>query len=155
MAIKVSSSPSEKGKSGPAAQHAARARSVAPTGGTASVERPHAVQETFADVAEDIEVRRIIEEIDEVGSELTKFPTTALMSRYRGLVRAALEHVRAGMRINREFKWRRTERSMFITIEKTEGLLDELEEMLMREGDRAGSLSLVDEIKGCLISLLF
>lgn len=153
MSIKVTGSQTEKSKTGGAAPHAARVRGT-PASDGAAVERAQAVRGTFAEVAEDVEVRRIIEEIDEVGAELTRFPTTQLMMRYRGLVKAALERVRAGMRINREFKWRRTERSMFITIEKTDELLDELEEALIREGNRAGSLALVDEIKGCLISLL-
>ncbi len=44
---------------------------------------------------------------------------------------------------------------MFIFIEKTEGALSELEEGLIREGERTRLLMLMEEIKGCLISLLF
>jgi hypothetical protein len=57
-----------------------------------------------------------------------------------------------------EYKWRRTERSMFMAIERTEealGEIEELESALDRERERGIVMSLIDEIKGCLISLLF
>lgn len=110
---------------------------------------------SFLEVVDDVESRQIIDELDSIAAQMTKFPTATLVRRYRELVGMALDKVRSGMQIRREFKWRRTERAMFITIEKTEGLLDDLESALMREGDRARSLALVDEIKGCLISMLF
>jgi hypothetical protein len=43
---------------------------------------------------------------------------------------------------------------MFVLIERTESALDELEELILREGDRARVLDLMEEIKGCLISIL-
>lgn len=113
------------------------------------------VAETFADVVEDIESRQLIDELDAIGAQLSRFPTSALLGRYRELVRMVLEKVRGNMLIRREFKWRRTERSMFIVIERAEGALDEMDEALIREGDRTRLLSLMEEIKGCLISLLF
>ena len=152
MSMKVSGASSDKGKKG------APAASAVPAKGSsgAAVGRVQAgASSSFVDVVEDMEARQIVDELDEIGLQLTRFPTTALVRRYRELVGLALDKVRNGMHIRREFKWRRTERSMFITIERTEGLLEELEEVLLREGDRARGLSLVDEIKGCLISLLF
>lgn len=152
MSIKVSGSPSEKGKSGAATQmaHAVHAGSS-----SSRVERAGAAGASFLEVVDDMESRQIIDEIDAISSQLTRFPTATLMRRYRELVGMALDKVRSSMLVRREFKWRRTERAMFITIEKTEGLLEELEDVILREGDRARSLALVDEIKGCLISLLF
>lgn len=111
--------------------------------------------ETFSGIVEDMETRSLIAELDDIGAQLSKYPTTVLLTRYRELVRMVLQKVRSGMQIKRDFKWRRTERSMFITIERTEGLLDDLEEVLAREADRTKIFSLIDEIKGCLISLLF
>ena len=67
----------------------------------------------------------------------------------------ALDKVRKSMKIRREFKWRRTERSMFVTLERTEEALEEMDEALLKVGDRTRLLSLMEEIKGCLISLLF
>ncbi|MDR1516222.1 MAG: DUF327 family protein [Synergistaceae bacterium] len=113
------------------------------------------LSETFAEVADDMESRMLIDELESVGLQLSRFPTTALLSRYRELVRMALEKVRGGMRIKRDFKWRRTERSMFVVIERTEDALDEMDDALLREGGRTRMLSLMEEIKGCLISLLF
>lgn len=152
MSMKVSGASPEKGKKG-----AATAAQAVPGRGSsgAPVDRVQGAAGSFLDVVEDMEARQIVAELDEIGLQLTRFPTTALVKRYRELVGLALDKVKNGMHIKREFKWRRTERSMFITIERTEGLLEELEAALLREGDRARGLSLVDEIKGCLISLLF
>jgi uncharacterized protein YaaR (DUF327 family) len=109
----------------------------------------------FAEVAWDMEAHQIIAELGDIGAQLSRFPAPALLMKYKNLVRLALERVKSGMRIKREFKWRRTERSMFLTIERTEDAITELEDALTKEGDRAKLLSLVEEIKGCLISLLF
>lgn len=154
MSLKVSGSQAEKGRSGAPAPHAAHARSASGVA-AAAVDRVSGASESFLDVVDDLESRQIIDELDEITAQLTRFPTTALMERYRALVRMALDKVRSGMQVKREFKWRRTERAMFITIERTEGLLEELEDALMKQGSIAKSLSLVEEIKGCLISLLF
>lgn len=159
MSVKVSDSTSSdrggRGRASSVASHAHAGR-VHGASGTepGTVERAGA-SSTFLDVVDDVESRQLIDEIDEIAAQMTKFPTATLVRRYRELVGMALDKVRSGMQIRREFKWRRTERAMFITIEKTEGLLDDLEGVLMREGDRARSLALVDEIKGCLISMLF
>jgi uncharacterized protein YaaR (DUF327 family) len=102
-----------------------------------------------------MEAHQIMAELDGVGAQLSRFPTSALLMRYKYLVRLALDRVKGGMRIKREFKWRRTERSMFLTIERTEDAITELEDAIAKEGDRTRLLSLVEEIKGCLISLLF
>lgn len=152
MSIKISGASTDKGKKGAPAAQAVQAKGS--SGGAVGRVREGAAS-SFVDVVEDMEARQIVEELDEIGLQLTRFPTTALVRRYRELVGLALDKVKKGMYVRREFKWRRTERSMFITIERTEGLVEELEEVLLREGDRAKTLSLVDEIKGCLISLLF
>ena len=152
MSIKISGASTDKGKKGAPAAQAVQAKGS--SGGAVGRVREGA-SSSFVDVVEDMEARQIVEELDEIGLQLTRFPTTALVRRYRELVGLALDKVKKGMYVRREFKWRRTERSMFITIERTEGLVEELEEVLLREGDRAKTLSLVDEIKGCLISLLF
>jgi uncharacterized protein YaaR (DUF327 family) len=150
MSIKVTGSSPDKSKKGaPAAAAQAKGSSGV------AVDRVREAGASFMDVVEDMESRQIIEELDEIGAQLTRYPTTALVRRYRELVGLALDKVKNGMHIRREFKWRRTERSMFITFERAEGLREDLEDALSRTGDRAKVLSLVDEIKGCLISLLF
>jgi len=112
-------------------------------------------QETFAEIAEDVEARRILDELDALGAQLSRYPAGMLLARYRELVMMALDRVRRNMQTRREYKWKRTERAMYIIIERVEGALDEMDEALNREGERTRLLSLIDEIKGCLISLLF
>jgi uncharacterized protein YaaR (DUF327 family) len=122
---------------------------------SSSVKEAPAAQETFAEVVDDLEARQLIDELDVIGLQLSRFPTSALLGRYRELVRMALENVKNSMRIRREFKWRRTERAMFVVIERTENALLEMDEAILREAERTRMLSLMEEIKGCLISLLF
>jgi uncharacterized protein YaaR (DUF327 family) len=147
--LKVSGS--TKNKTGETTTHAASGRGQ----GLAAAGVSSSGQTTFADVAWDMEAHQIIDELDDIGAQLSRFPTSVLLMRYKDLVRLALDRVKSGMRIKREFKWRRTERSMFLTIERTEDAMTELEDAIAKEGDRTRLLSLVEEIKGCLISLLF
>jgi uncharacterized protein YaaR (DUF327 family) len=76
----------------------------------ATVSGTSGASQTFAEVAEDMEVRAIIDELDDIGAALSKYPSTVLLSRYKELVRMALGRVKNNMHIKREFKWRRTER---------------------------------------------
>lgn len=112
-------------------------------------------RETFAEVVEDLEVRQLLDELDAIGAQLSRFPAGALLAKYRELVMMALDRARNNMQIRREYKWKRTERAMYVIIERAEGALNEMDEALLREGERTRLLSLMDEIKGCLISLLF
>jgi uncharacterized protein YaaR (DUF327 family) len=141
--LKSSETLSHSGQSG------GRGSSVSGVGGAS---------QSFAGVAEDLESRALIAELDDIGAALSKYPTSVLLGRYKELVSMAMERVKNGMHIKREFKWRRTERSMFMVIERVEEAMEELGELesaLGRERDRTRLYSLIDEIKGCLISLLF
>jgi uncharacterized protein YaaR (DUF327 family) len=149
--MKVGSTP--KLKSGEAESHsgthAGRGASVSSSSETAGI---------FAEIETDVELRAIVAELDALGASLSRYPSSVLLLKYKNLVRTALGLVKNGMRIKREFKWRRTERSMFMVIERAEEALtelDELESALDRERERTRVLSLIDEIKGCLLSLLF
>jgi uncharacterized protein YaaR (DUF327 family) len=123
-----------------------------------SVSGAQGAEKTFAEITEDIELQGMMEELDAIGAALSRYPASALLARYRKLVKMALGRVKNSSRVKREFKWRRTERSMFMIIERAEDAVAELETLesaLERERDRTRMLSLIDEIKGCLISLLF
>jgi uncharacterized protein YaaR (DUF327 family) len=140
-------------KSGGASLHSGQA---AAKGG--SVSGVHGAEKTFAEITEDMELQMMVAELDEIGTALSRYPASALLARYRKLVRMALDRIKNSTRVKREFKWRRTERSMFMVIERAEDALAELETLesvLERERDRTRMFSLIDEIKGCLISLLF
>lgn len=147
--MKVSDATKRKTDGAPPFAGGARGSSGSSVGGVA------ASHETFAELVEDLEARQLLDELEAIGTQLSRFPTGALLGRYRELVRMALDRVRSNMQMRREFKWRRTERSMYIIIERVEGALDEMDEALLREGERTRLLSLMDEIKGCLISLIF
>jgi uncharacterized protein YaaR (DUF327 family) len=126
-------------------------------GRLSSVSGATGASQSFSDVADDLESRAIMDELEAIGASLSRYPTSVLLGKYKELVRMALGRVKDGMRIKREFKWRRTERSMYMVIERTEealGELEELESALDRERERTRMFSLIDEIKGCLISLL-
>ena len=149
--MKVSGAPKFKAGEAAARSGGAEARAGAVSGVSG-------VNETFAEIAENMELQAIISELDAIGAAMSRYPTPVLLRRYKELVRQALIRVKNGMRIKREFKWRRTERSMFMVIERTEEALSEIEELesaLERERERTQILSLMDEIKGCLLSLIF
>ena len=109
----------------------------------------------FLGVMDELETKRLLENLEILGSQLSRFPTMTLLHQYRGLVKQLLDKVRRNMHNKKEYKWRRTERSMFVYVERVEDALTELEEGLLREGERIKMLQLMEEIKGCLISLLF
>ena len=75
--------------------------------------------ESFINIVEEMETRRLLDELNVLGSQLSRFPTMTLLVQYRSLVRQLLDRARQNMQNRREFKWRRTERAMFIFIEKT------------------------------------
>jgi uncharacterized protein YaaR (DUF327 family) len=110
---------------------------------------------SFLESLEEFETRALFQELNQVGEQLSRFPSTSLVGRYRILVRNLLSRAQAGIRVRRDYKWRRTERSLFVLVERVEASLAELDRILSREGDRTRILSLAEEIKGCLISLLY
>ena len=149
--MKVSGSPKLKTGEAAARSGQAEARGSAVSGVSEAAR-------SFTEVTENLELQAIISDLDAIGSAMSRYPTSALLTRYKELVRQALTRVKNGARIKREFKWRRTERSMFMVIERTEDALGEIEELesaLERERERTRILSLIEEIKGCLLSLIF
>ncbi|EHM09929.1 hypothetical protein TheveDRAFT_0780 [Thermanaerovibrio velox DSM 12556] len=103
---------------------------------------------------EEVERARLIEEIRSLGDSLSKHPSVSVLQRYRHLIGLAIGMVRSTMALKRDYKWRRSERTLYVLIERTENALAELEAVLAGEGDRSRVLDLVEEIKGCLISIL-
>lgn len=97
----------------------------------------------------------MLKELDEVGSKLSRVPSTIVLSRYRELVKQLLDQALKGFLLRRDLRWRRTERRAFVVVEQTEEWLQELEDVLLRENERTKALRLMEDIKGCLISLLF
>ncbi len=108
----------------------------------------------FDQAVQDIEIRALLEEMDALGKQLFRFPSAELLLRYRATVGALLRYVEQGLRLRKDFRWRRTDRSSFVLIERAERALGEIESVLVREGERTRLLDLLNEVKGCLISLL-
>ncbi len=108
----------------------------------------------FDQAVQEIEIRALLEEMESIGKQLFRFPSAELLARYRSTVGALLRYVEQGLRLRKDFRWRRTDRSSFVLIERAERALVEIESVLVREGERTRLLDLLNEVKGCLISLL-
>ncbi len=96
-----------------------------------------------------------MKELDDIGSKLSRVPSRVVLARYRELVKQLLDQALKGFLLRRDLRWRRTERRAFVVVEQTEEWLQELEDVLLRENQRTKALRLMEDIKGCLISLLF
>ncbi|MDR1048467.1 MAG: DUF327 family protein [Synergistaceae bacterium] len=110
---------------------------------------------SMEDAAEEIEIRELLARLDALGAKLSVFPAGGLLLEYRNVIKELLARAMRGFGLQRDLKWRRTDRRTYITVEKTEAALAELEEVFRQEGGRSRALRLMEEIKGCLISLLF
>lgn len=100
------------------------------------------------------ELEELLDRLYELSDKLTVYPGGKLISEYRSVLHELLKRASQGFRIKRDMRWRKTDRKMYITIERANKAMDELEEAFMYEGDKTKALSLMEEIKGCLISLL-
>lgn len=109
---------------------------------------------SFDSVFSNSEVEVLLQEVDHLSRQLFLFPSKTLLGKYRETVRLLLFKAEERLKLRKDYKWRRTNRSVYITIEKTEALLDEIEEVLTKAGERSLLSKLLDEVKGCLISLM-
>ena len=107
------------------------------------------------DAMAELEIRELLDRLDAIASKLSLFPAERLLVEYKLVVKELLARVIKGFTLKRDLQWRRTSRSTYVTIERTETALDELEEAFRQESGRTRTLQLMEEIKGCLISLLF
>jgi uncharacterized protein YaaR (DUF327 family) len=104
---------------------------------------------------EEMEVRELLERLDSVTAKLSHFPAERLLLEYKVILRELLARAMKGFSLRRDLRWRRTDRSTYVTVEKAESALSELEDVFRQESGRTRALQLMEEIKGCLISLLF
>ncbi|MBL3538608.1 DUF327 family protein [Aminivibrio sp.] len=113
-----------------------------------------AEQRPFSQSLEDAETKELIEKLELLGRKMTRFPAESTLLQYRNLVKELLRRALGGLRIRRDMKWRRNDRNLYVTVEKVESILGELEDVFRKEGERTRMLQLMEEVKGCLISLL-
>jgi uncharacterized protein YaaR (DUF327 family) len=104
---------------------------------------------------EEIEIRELLARLDDIARQLSVFPADRLLLEYRAVLKELLARAMKGFSLKRDLKWRRTDRNTYVTVEKVEAYMDELEEAFKTESGRTRALKLMEEIKGCLISLLF
>ena len=109
---------------------------------------------SFEATMESTELEELLDQLYELSDKLSVFPGGRLIEEYRAVLHELLKRAAQGMRIKRDMRWRKTDRKMYITIERAEKAMDELEEAFMYEGNRTKALAIMEEIKGCLISLL-
>jgi uncharacterized protein YaaR (DUF327 family) len=109
---------------------------------------------SFSQSLENAEIKELLERLDLIASRISRFPAERDLVQYRELVRELLRRAVGGLRIKRDMRWRRNDRNLFVTVEKAETALEELEKVFYREGARTRTLQLMEEVKGCLVSLL-
>ena len=120
----------------------------------ASASKPSFVA-SVEEASAELEVRELLARLDAAASKLTLFPGERLLEEYRFILKELLAKVMKGFSLKRDLKWRRTSRSTYVIIERAEAALAELEDAFRQESGRTRALQLMEEIKGCLISLLF
>lgn len=103
----------------------------------------------------ELEIRELLDRLDAVASKLSLFPGERLISEYKLIMKELLARAMKGFSLKRDLMWRRTSRSTYVTLERAEAAMTELEEAFQQESGRTRALQLMEEIKGCLISLLF
>ena len=109
---------------------------------------------SFDAAMESSELEALLDRLYELSDKLSVFPGGRLIEDYRNVLHELLKRAAKGLRIKRDMRWRKTDRKMYVTIERAGQAMDELEEAFKYEGDRTKALALMEEIKGCLISLL-
>lgn len=109
---------------------------------------------SFDAAMESTELEDLLDQLYELSDRLSVFPGGRLIEEYRNVLHELLKRAAKGLRIKRDMRWRKTDRKLYVTIERAEKAMDELEEAFIYEGNRTKALALMEEIKGCLISLL-
>ena len=109
---------------------------------------------SFSLAMEEMEVRALLDRLDAIAAKLSVFPAERLILEYRSILTELLGRAMKGFSLRRDLRWRKTDRTMFVTIARAEDAMEKLEAAFRREGDRSRAIALLEEIKGCLISLL-
>ena len=109
---------------------------------------------SFDAAMESSELEELLDRLYELSDRLSVFPGGRLIEEYRNVLHELLKRAAQGLRIKRDMRWRKTDRKMYVTIERAGKAMEELEEAFLFEGNRTKALALMEEIKGCLISLL-
>ena len=142
LKVKREESNSSKLSSGHGSAQSARVGAVQP------------VSQAFMISIEDAEMRELLKRLDSISYKLSMFPTEKMMYEYKCIVGELMRRSMSAYHLRKDLRWRRSDKNLYVTIEKIESDLNELEELFIREGLRTRGFFLIEEIKGCLISLL-
>ncbi|MDR3264636.1 MAG: hypothetical protein LBT15_01360, partial [Synergistaceae bacterium] len=117
----------EQGSGGSGRHHTA-SRAISPAGPSFG--------SSMEDIAEELEVRSLLERLDAAAAKLSVFPAERQLLEYKSILRDLLARAMKGFSLRRDLKWRRTDRSTYVTIDKAEAAVAELEEVFSKESDR-------------------
>jgi uncharacterized protein YaaR (DUF327 family) len=109
---------------------------------------------SFVFSIEDAELRELLKQLDSISYKLSMFPTEKMMYEYKCIVGELMRRSMSAYNLRKDLRWRRSDKNLYVTVEKIESDLNELEDVFNREGIRTRGFYLIEEIKGCLISLL-
>ena len=109
---------------------------------------------TFILTIENAEMKELLKQLDSISYKLSMYPTERMMYEYKCLVGELMRRSMSVYHLRKDLRWRRSDKNLYVTIEKIESDLNELEEVFQREGLKTRGFFLIEEIKGCLISLL-
>lgn len=90
---------------------------------------------TFEAAMEATELEDLLDQLYYLSDRLSVFPSGLLIAEYREILSELLRRITKGLRIKRDMRWRKTDRKMYVTIERTEKAMEELEEAFRYEGD--------------------
>jgi uncharacterized protein YaaR (DUF327 family) len=134
--------------------NSSKLRSERGSGQTARVSSVKPLSPTFILTIEDAELRELLKQLESISYKLSMFPTERMMYEYKCIVGELMHRSMSVYHLRKDLRWRRSDKNLYVTIEKIESDLNELEEVFLREGLRTRGFYLIEEIKGCLISLL-
>ena len=144
MSLKVKRDESNSGK----------LRSHSGSGQTARTNPVQPRAPAFMFSMEEAELGELLKRLDSISYKLSMFPTEKMMHEYKCIVGELMRRSMSAYHLRKDLRWRRSDKNLYVTIEKIESDLNELEEVFQREGIRTRGFYLIEEIKGCLISLL-
>ena len=93
---------------------------------------------------EEVEVQRLLEQLNSVAAQLSIFPAERLLLEYKVILKELLARAMKRFNLRRDLKWRRTDHSTYVIVEKAESALSELENIFRQESSRTRALQLME-----------
>ncbi|MBQ6113544.1 MAG: hypothetical protein IJL10_04675, partial [Synergistaceae bacterium] len=81
---------------------------------------------SFDAAMEATELEELLDRLYELSDKLSVFPGGRLIEEYRNVLHELLKRAAKGLRIKRDMRWRKTDRKMYVTIERAGKAMEEL-----------------------------